>query len=30
MKIKRTIFAPMLVALIALATGGWFLQRGVG
>ncbi|MEX0908001.1 MAG: S41 family peptidase [Gemmatimonadota bacterium] len=30
MKIKRTIFAPVLVAVIAMATGGWFLQRGVG
>jgi carboxyl-terminal processing protease len=30
MKIKRTIFAPLLVAVFAMATGGWFLQRGVG
>jgi carboxyl-terminal processing protease len=30
MKIKRTILAPVLVAATALATGGWFLQRGVG
>jgi carboxyl-terminal processing protease len=29
MKIKRTILAPVMVALVALATGGWFLQRGV-
>jgi carboxyl-terminal processing protease len=30
MKIRRTILAPVLVATTALATGGWFLQRGVG
>lgn len=30
MKIKRTIMAPVLVAVTAMATGGWFLQRGVG
>jgi carboxyl-terminal processing protease len=30
MKIKRTIMAPVLVAAIAMATGGWFLQRGLG
>jgi carboxyl-terminal processing protease len=30
MKIKRTIMAPVLVAVIAMATGGWFLQRGIG
>jgi carboxyl-terminal processing protease len=30
MKIKRTILAPLLVAATAMATGGWFLQRGVG
>lgn len=30
MKIKRTIMAPVLVASIAMATGGWFLQRGLG
>lgn len=30
MKIKRTILAPMLVATVAMATGGWFLQRGIG
>jgi carboxyl-terminal processing protease len=30
MKIKRTILAPVLVATLAMATGGWFLQRGVG
>ncbi|MGH7555310.1 MAG: S41 family peptidase [Longimicrobiales bacterium] len=29
MKIKRTIMTPMVVALLALATGGWLLQRGV-
>lgn len=29
MKIRRTILAPVMVALVALATGGWFLQRGV-
>ncbi|HEX6308862.1 MAG TPA: S41 family peptidase [Longimicrobiales bacterium] len=30
MKMKRTIMAPVLVAVTAMATGGWFLQRGVG
>ncbi|HUE77597.1 MAG TPA: S41 family peptidase [Longimicrobiales bacterium] len=30
MRVKRTILAPLTVAAIALATGGWFLQRGVG
>lgn len=30
MKVKRTVLAPILVALVALATGGWFLQQGVG
>jgi carboxyl-terminal processing protease len=30
MKINRTIMAPVLVALTAMATGGWFLQRGMG
>jgi carboxyl-terminal processing protease len=30
MKIKRTLMAPVLVAGIAMATGGWFLQRGLG
>jgi carboxyl-terminal processing protease len=30
MKIKRTLMAPVLVAGLALATGGWFLQRGIG
>jgi carboxyl-terminal processing protease len=29
MKIKRSILAPTVVALIALATGGWLLQQGV-
>lgn len=29
MKIKRAVLAPMIIASIALATGGWFLQRGV-
>lgn len=28
MKIKRSILAPLVVALIALATGGWLLQQG--
>lgn len=28
MKLKRTILAPIVVAVIGLATGGWFLQRG--
>jgi carboxyl-terminal processing protease len=30
MKINRTVLAPLFVALVALATGGWFLQRGAG
>jgi carboxyl-terminal processing protease len=30
MKIRRTVLAPVMVAATALATGGWFLQRGVG
>lgn len=30
MKIKRTLMAPLLVAVTAMATGGWFLQRGLG
>jgi carboxyl-terminal processing protease len=30
MKIKRTLMAPVLVAGVAMATGGWFLQRGIG
>jgi carboxyl-terminal processing protease len=30
MKIRRTILAPVVVALAALATGGWFLQQGAG
>jgi carboxyl-terminal processing protease len=29
MQIKRSIFTPVLVALIAMASGGWFLQRGI-
>jgi carboxyl-terminal processing protease len=29
MKIKRAVLAPLVIASIALATGGWFLQRGV-
>jgi carboxyl-terminal processing protease len=29
MRLKRTIVAPLLIALVALVTGGWFLQRGV-
>lgn len=28
MKIRRTILAPVVVALAAMATGGWFLQQG--
>jgi len=28
MKINRAFSAPMIVAVVALATGGWFLQRG--
>src|SRR5690606_24215472 len=28
MKIKRSILAPMLVAVLALASGGWLLQKG--
>jgi carboxyl-terminal processing protease len=30
MKMKRTLMAPVLVAGLAMATGGWFLQRGIG
>jgi carboxyl-terminal processing protease len=30
MKIKRTLLAPVLVAGLAMASGGWFLQRGIG
>jgi carboxyl-terminal processing protease len=30
MRFKRTLMAPLLVAGIAMATGGWFLQRGIG
>jgi len=30
MKINRAVLAPVLVALVAMATGGWFLQRGAG
>ncbi|MGD8277399.1 MAG: S41 family peptidase [Gemmatimonadota bacterium] len=30
MKTNRTVLAPIFVALVAMATGGWFLQRGVG
>lgn len=29
MKIKRAVLAPLTIAAVALATGGWFLQRGV-
>jgi len=29
MKIKRSVLGPLAVAGFALATGGWFLQRGV-
>ena len=29
MKMKRTVLTPVVVALVALGTGGWFLQRGV-
>jgi carboxyl-terminal processing protease len=28
MRINRAVLAPLLVAGVALATGGWFLQRG--
>lgn len=28
MKLKRSILAPVFVAVVGLATGGWFLQRG--
>jgi carboxyl-terminal processing protease len=30
MRVKRAVLAPILVALVALATGGWFLQQGAG
>jgi carboxyl-terminal processing protease len=29
MRFKRSVIAPLMVALIAFATGGWLLQRGV-
>lgn len=29
MKIKRSILAPLFVALVAFASGGWLLQQGV-
>lgn len=29
MKIKRSVMAPLFVALIAFASGGWLLQQGV-
>lgn len=29
MRIRRSILAPVVVALVALVTGGWLLQRGV-
>ena len=29
MKFKRSVIAPLMVALIAFATGGWLLQQGV-
>lgn len=29
MNIRRSVFAPAAVALVALVTGGWFLQQGV-
>ncbi|HEV7588278.1 MAG TPA: S41 family peptidase [Longimicrobium sp.] len=30
MKLKRTVIAPALVAGVALVSGGWLLQQGVG
>ncbi|HET9982431.1 MAG TPA: S41 family peptidase [Longimicrobiales bacterium] len=30
MKLKRSIVAPVAVAVTALVTGGWFLQKGMG
>lgn len=30
MKLKRTILGPILVAVFALISGGWLLQRGAG
>src|SRR5262245_35865697 len=29
MKMRRSVLAPLIVGTMALATGGWFLQRGV-
>jgi carboxyl-terminal processing protease len=29
MKLKRTLLGPLMVALVALVSGGWLLQRGV-
>ncbi|MBX6363563.1 MAG: S41 family peptidase [Gemmatimonadetes bacterium] len=30
MRLKRSIVAPVAVAVMALVTGGWFLQKGMG
>jgi carboxyl-terminal processing protease len=30
MKMKRSTYAPLLVAFLALTSGGWLLQRGTG
>lgn len=30
MKMKRTVFTPVIVALVAIGSGGWFLQRSAG
>ena len=30
MRNGRSVLAPVLVMVIAMITGGWFLQRGVG
>lgn len=30
MKLKRTVLGPILVVLLAVVSGGWLLQRGVG
>ena len=29
MREKRSVFGPLVVLVVALVTGGWFLQRGV-
>ena len=28
MRIKRSVIAPLIIAVVALVSGGWLLQRG--